>query len=695
MFALLRDGFAQDLIILLLVSILLGSLGASGIAAAVDNYFGDTVNELIGDYGEFDVIIHVREEVQDAAGQELERIVLEQLPQAAYKKGLTVAGQANFFLSLPPELRNRGILEGLGGIVGDLPGYSGLTYIIEPVITINSVHPGVRSELWEEMEQVPGVDFIFRQGSNLLVLLDSVDCAPKVSEALEDLLAEYQVLEVRLPIGYATQDVEALSEKVREDITRDLNPRVLKDVTFARQGEDTQSFLKALAEMRRFLLSYAARVDIHLEGDSPLWVGDSLILPGTEDSLVVEVTEINGSLARGVITKGDLKGVPQLVQTGYRLLANGETGPKVGRVEIRNERLQLVQTIDESLTLVGELDGLAQEAKGAVDNAEKTLDTFHQALYKLEELQLQLQTLTQNLQPALEGQGNSSQIFLSLLINSLFKDMLGDGGSQVGVIGDLDVALMRDNLDNIAARLEAVRQVDLDAVIDQMQQVREALPQLREEDMGRSVRLINSYIAGQVIPGEKIDLLVDDSVSPREVEQAVQEQLDNEYISVLSTPAGVVRPNTRAELFRVLREVRGIIAGLAAIVFTLFTLILDHATILSAGRRLLADKKGLLRFVNPVPIFGALAGAALLVPTYILSQANIPFMGLVQTLVCGLLLGLLTALLADRLSPVDDSEMLAGEALGLTYAQIMREIVVPAARPGLLQLLSRCRRKFS
>ena len=694
MFALLRDGFAGDLIILLLVSILLGSLGASGIAAAVDNYFGDTVNELIGDYGEFDVIIHVREEVQDAAAQELERIVAEKLPQASYKKGLTVAGQANFFLSLPPELRNRGILEGLGGIIGDLPGYSGLTYIIEPAITVNNVHPGVRSELWEKMEQIPGVDFIFRQGNNLLVLLDSVDYAAQVSDALEKLLARYQVLEVRLPIGYAAQDVEALSEKVREDIARALNPRVLQDVTFARQGEDTQSFLKALAEMRRFLLSYAAKVDIHLEGDAPVWVGDSVILPGVDDPLVVEVTEINGSLARGVITKGDLEGVPQLVQTGYRLLASGEMGPEVGRVEIRNERLQLVQTIDESLTLVGELDALAQEAKGAVENAEKTLNTFHQALYKLEELQLQLQTLTQNLQPALEGQGTSSQIFLSLLINSLFKDMLGDGGSQVGVIGDLDVALMRDNLDNIAARLEAVRQVDLDAVIHQMQQVREALPRWGRGH-GPIGPLINSYIAGQVIPGEKIDLLVDDAVSPREVERAVQEGLDNEYISVLSTPAGVVRPNTRAELFRVLREVRGIIAGLAAIVFTVLTLILDHATILSAGRRLLAGRKGLLRFLNPVFIFGALTGAALLVPTYILSRANIPFMGLAQTVICGLLLGMLTAVLAERLSPVDDSEMLAGEALGLTYAQIMREIVVPAARPGLLQLLSRCRRKFS
>ena len=179
-------------------------------ARAADNYFGDTVNELIGDYGEFDVIIHVREEVQDAAAQELERIVAEKLPQASYKKGLTVAGQANFFLSLPPELRNRGILEGLGGIVGDLPGYSGLTYIIEPAITVNNVHPGVRSELWEKMEQIPGVDFIFRQNNNLLVLLDSVDYAAQVS----DLWKPWPAISSRgLPIGYAAQD-EALSEKV-------------------------------------------------------------------------------------------------------------------------------------------------------------------------------------------------------------------------------------------------------------------------------------------------------------------------------------------------------------------------------------------------------------------------------------------------------------------------------------------------
>jgi len=57
-------------------------------------------------------------------------------------------------------------------------------------------------------------------------------------------------------------------------------------------------------------------------------------------------------------------------------------------------------------------------------------------------------------------------------------------------------------------------------------------------------------------------------------------------------------------------------------------------------------------------------------------------------------LGLVTALLADRLSPVRVEEIVAGQSLGLTNGQIMREIVVPAGRPGLLSLVNRWRREF-
>jgi ABC-type arginine transport system permease subunit len=50
--------------------------------------------------------------------------------------------------------------------------------------------------------------------------------------------------------------------------------------------------------------------------------------------------------------------------------------------------------------------------------------------------------------------------------------------------------------------------------------------------------------------------------------------------------------------------------------------------------------------------------------------------------------------LARRISPVDAEEWVAGVALGLNPAQVMREIVVPANRPGLLLFLNRARQVF-
>jgi hypothetical protein len=60
--------------------------------------------------------------------------------------------------------------------------------------------------------------------------------------------------------------------------------------------------------------------------------------------------------------------------------------------------------------------------------------------------------------------------------------------------------------------------------------------------------------------------------------------------------------------------------------------------------------------------------------------------------VIGAFLGLLVALAAERLSPVAEEQVLAGESLGLSYRQIMEEIVIPAGRPGLYQLLLAARR---
>lgn len=90
-------------------------------------------------------------------------------------------------------------------------------------------------------------------------------------------------------------------------------------------------------------------------------------------------------------------------------------------------------------------------------------------------------------------------------------------------------------------------------------------------------------------------------------------------------------------------------------------------------------------------------GAIILTAVYYLSRAQIPYVGLGGALaLCGLVLGgVLVVILAERFSPVDRMELMAGgQSLGLSNVQIMREVVIPPGRPGLLNLLNRWKQQF-
>jgi len=49
---------------------------------------------------------------------------------------------------------------------------------------------------------------------------------------------------------------------------------------------------------------------------------------------------------------------------------------------------------------------------------------------------------------------------------------------------------------------------------------------------------------------------------------------------------------------------------------------------------------------------------------------------------------------AEKISPLAIDEVTAGEALGLSYDEIMREIVVPNGKPGLLQKMNYYKLQF-
>ena len=67
MYTLIRDGFWKDLIVVILVSILVGSLFVTGVSYASNAFLGKTVSGLAGESGEYDIIVHTKLDMADDA----------------------------------------------------------------------------------------------------------------------------------------------------------------------------------------------------------------------------------------------------------------------------------------------------------------------------------------------------------------------------------------------------------------------------------------------------------------------------------------------------------------------------------------------------------------------------------------------------------------------------------------------------
>src|SRR5690606_2199943 len=109
-------------------------------AWALDAYFGDTLNEMIGEYGQYDIILHIQEDAKEAAFRELERIQEQQFPGARLSETISLAGQANFFFGLPEEFRTKETMTNLASYFAAVPGLTGHTIISDPSLLIRNVH---------------------------------------------------------------------------------------------------------------------------------------------------------------------------------------------------------------------------------------------------------------------------------------------------------------------------------------------------------------------------------------------------------------------------------------------------------------------------------------------------------------------------------------------------------------------------
>jgi|LSQX01.1.fsa_nt_gb hypothetical protein len=687
-----RSGFGRDLALVIVITIVVGSLIAGGLSVAVDRYFTSSVNHLVGEYGEYDLIVHAHEETHEAFFETLSSMIDKHIPGARLKRGPTVAGKANFLLAVDDQHKTRRVFESLGTWMSDLPGYAGLTFITEPSVVMRNVHPGMQETFDRELTDMEGVRFVFRHGTSLVAVVDTPERAEEIYKAAQELAARYSILEVRFPFEHQTVDFDRAAMDVEKALQGMWGRDAVRDVSVMDQDDEMDSFVVALHEMRRFLLGYATQAEVRLTAADAVRPNDLLELrqtPSGATSVVMRVTDVTADRARGYIESGD---ATALLTTGAGAYLPGDNnGRSIGWADLTNERLQLVEAIDTSLELLDQLQALADDAQGAVANADTVLTTFEAALVQLDEVQEQVRQINEEL--TTKSNIDPGEILVSVLLSGVMK-RLQQQETRPLELENVDVPGMRAALQQMSDRLEAMAALDVASIRREITRVRENLPQLSDEEIADSLHLIDRYLEGQVVPGDRLQYVVDERVDADQSAALIRSVLKRSDITLFESPTALVNPDARATLFGMLAQVRRTIAGIMAVVLVLLALIADQATVLSAVQALRQMKGCSRRRFGAEDVYAALVGALLLAGIYLGSGAAIPGMSVWRMLPVGAVLGLAVGRLSRRISPVDDDEIAAAEALGLNAAQLMREVVVPSGRPGLLWLLNRPQQVF-
>lgn len=770
---LFHDSFQRDILILIVVSVLVGSVLASAVSFGANSYFSKTLASFVGDYGEFDLIINVREEMKTDAAQQIDKIIADVFPGAKMKEGPTLTGKTSFFITLPDEYKTKKVYEDLGKTFGSIPGGAGVGVMTDPRLTIRGVPEGAKNMLMERIMQMDGVRFAFRDGGSIGVILLSLDKSAPVEKQINALLKQYQVIEISFPVGSEPANPIRLGEAIAEDMKGQLKVPYAQNVSVDGKNDDMTYAVSTMMELRRFLTAYASQVTLTPVGGARLAKGDTLLFQGAapdapaagqapvKGNVLAQVTGIRGDgSAEAVITQGDASALTSL--KGYRL-DKGVVGEPVVTASYKNPRQELGNALTETSKLVAEIPGFAQDAKGMSTIALGALANYDNGVSAIEGTLTGVQAAGATIQAATNGLANidtsglrtqldasarglgglantlkvlklvqasgdssidsllSTQASLASLSGTLgaldnvaanarqartaIDGVVAGGRSTLATLKAFDAAGAKTSLNEMNGRLAKVQEINAPLVTAQLQYMAASVPNLKDEDISHTLNILDKFIAGQVIPGERIQILTSSSVSADAVAPVIHRQVGHNNTSLYSTSLGVIEPNARGQLFQVLQEVKAILAGITAMVVVVLLLVFDHTAVMAVIRR-----KRLANRVKPAGwravvarfaaltaaerLYGMGVGAAMLTAMFVIAGGGIPYLPWLGVPVLGAVIGLVAAGYAEKISPVAADEVMAGEALGLSFDEVMREIVIPAARPGLLQKLNGRKVKF-
>ncbi len=428
-----KDTFVKDILFLLLISIVFSAVFAMGFAMATDKYFAKAVTGIMGDVGEYDLLFQTKEELKGAMARQIRDVIAEHIPGSKLKTGISLAGKATFFLTLPPKYKTKAIFNNLSSYFNNLPGNGGFSVMTEPRINITSVPNGIFDMLSNKIEDFPGVRFTFKDGNSIGIILDNIHSSKTVTNRIKKLLDKYQILEVRLGSTYSPEELLTMGKKVSQSLVGLNGAGSARDITLTSGTDDYQYMVNTLLEVKKFLVAYTAEVKVEPNSGNDVEVGDLLVINGqnTNDikmgsllqplQVVVKITSKNAAGIRGLIIQGDAGFIRDKV--AYKLLPGDKIGPKVGGIEVSDRKSQLVYGMDQGIKLLTKVNSALQDFNNTTGGAGLTVSSIEKAYRQLADIRGAMKTISTNVN-GLSGKAKRENLTQMVgLINGVGDDL--------------------------------------------------------------------------------------------------------------------------------------------------------------------------------------------------------------------------------------------------------------------------------
>ncbi len=605
MLALIRGGYGREIVALFILTVLLSALLVGGVGALVDGWFAQSVESLVGVPGEYDVIVQLQAEAGRQAVLALHERLSQIAPGYRLKEGPTLIGRSNIFVGFSKAHRNAETFETLEDRLRDVPGFDGLSIVVEPAVLIKDVHENVRERFLEEALLVPETLFGFEHNGNLWIVTDRAGAAEDVRRRLESIGERLGILDLRLPVPLDQVEQSEIASRVERAVWAE-HPSI--EIAALANGESQT--VRDLAEVKRLL------------------------------------TEVGGA-----------------------------------------EREALQQSLEQAREAISKA-----AAEGSVrEDIKAVLDTFEQAVLQLESLERRALELSAQLKESAAA-GGTTDVLIALLLERLIAGFQGDTAEteRQPAIDEL-----KSGIASLVDRLVAIETVDFDSILDGLRRLEASAASFDRETEERMLDLIDRAIQAQGGDGVRLEFLLEGEWA-RIDPGAIVAEIDGDSVRAYVRPAGVVEPDPRTVLSQLLSRATDAVVLLTALLAASVFFFLDMATIVSYARS--ADTSaapqgpiGRGRSVGVVAWGGAWMAATLSAVVWL--AGGWEGVALLAPVV-GFVIGALFSMVSHRVSPVDLDEVQAGLSLGLGGAQVLREIVVPGSRPGLLIWLNQYGRRL-